>query len=108
MVANKLSERLDDEWTLTIVDQDETHYYQPGFLFIPFGIYSPDDVVKPKIEFLPPRADVVHGTIDLIEPADNRVKLADGTTLDYEYLVVATGARPVQPPLPGAHGIRYH
>ena len=107
MVANKLSERLDDDWSLTIVDQDETHYYQPGFLFIPFGIYSPDDVVKPKIDFLPPRAEVVNGTIDLIEPADNRVKLADGTTIDYEYLVIATGAHIRPDETPGLESSEY-
>ncbi len=49
MVVNKLRPLLDaDEWKITIVDQHETHYYQPGFLFIPFGMYSKSDVVKPK------------------------------------------------------------
>ena len=39
MVANRLAHELDrDEWQITIVDQTK-HYYQPGFLFIPFGIY---------------------------------------------------------------------
>lgn len=54
MMANKLSKELkSDEFRLTIVDKDETHYYQPGFLFIPFGIYSKDDVIKPKKNFFP-------------------------------------------------------
>ena len=40
MLANKLSHELNpDNWKITIVDQDEVHYYQPGFLFIPFVIY---------------------------------------------------------------------
>ena len=25
------------DWDITIVDQSPTHYYQPGFLFVPFG-----------------------------------------------------------------------
>ena len=55
MVANKMRRLLDnDEWRITIVDQHETHYYQPGFLFIPFGMYSKNDVVKPKRDFIPP------------------------------------------------------
>ena len=42
MVANKMSHLLNEnEWKIIIVDKNETHYYQPGFLFIPFGIYSP-------------------------------------------------------------------
>ncbi len=76
MVANKMAEILDpQEWKITIVDRDETHYYQPGFLFIPFGTYSPADVVKPKRNFLPPQVDVVFSDIELIEPEKNRVKL---------------------------------
>ena len=44
MVANKLRRRLaGDEWSITIVDHDSQHHYQPGYLFIPFGIYEPSD-----------------------------------------------------------------
>lgn len=51
MVANKMAQALDSkEWRIMIVDKDESHYYQPGFLFIPFGVYSPADVVKPNAE----------------------------------------------------------
>ena len=54
MVVNHLRPRLDpDEWVITIVDEDETHYYQPGFLFIPFGAYTRTDVVRPKERFIP-------------------------------------------------------
>ena len=49
MMANHLRKKVDvAEWTITIVDQDPHHYYQPGFLFLPFGIYSESDIVKPK------------------------------------------------------------
>ncbi|MFZ5910989.1 MAG: type III sulfide quinone reductase, selenoprotein subtype [Chloroflexota bacterium] len=92
MMANKMAEALDpQEWRIVIVDKDENHYYQPGFLFIPFGIYSPADVVKPKRNFLPPTVEVVFGEIELIEPDKNRVKL-NGKTISYDYLVIATGS----------------
>ncbi len=49
MMLNKLDKRIDKkEWEITIIDKDDTHYYQPGFLFIPFGIYQPSDVVKSR------------------------------------------------------------
>jgi len=54
MVANCLRRALRDDWRITLVDQSETHYYQPGFLFIPFGTYSQRDVVKPERDFVPP------------------------------------------------------
>jgi len=101
MVANKLRPRLrPDEWQITIVDEQECHYYQPGFLFIPFGIYSKEDVMKPKRDFIPPGVDFVVGEIDLVEPEENRVLMVDGTRIDYDYLVIATGthARPDQTP----------
>jgi len=93
MVANKMADALDlQEWRIVIVDRDETHYYQPGFLFIPFGMYSPADVVKPKRNFLPPTVEVVFGDIELIEPDKNRVKLSGGKTISYDYMVVSTGS----------------
>jgi sulfide:quinone oxidoreductase len=101
MVANKMSAVLDhQEWRIVVVDKDENHYYQPGFLFIPFGIYSPSDVVKPKRNFLPPSVEMVFGDIELIEPEKNRVKLSDGKTISYDYMVVSTGSeiRPDETP----------
>lgn len=93
MVANKMSAVLDpQEWRIIIVDRDETHYYQPGFLFIPFGMYSPADVIKPKRNFLPPTVEVIFGDIELIEPDKNRVKLSGGKTISYDYMVVSTGS----------------
>ncbi len=93
MVANRLNNLLDhDEWKITIVDQHETHYYQPGFLFIPFGVYGKKDVIKPKRHFIPPHAKLVLSAIELIEPDHNRVRLSNGTVLNYDFLVIATGA----------------
>ena len=63
MVVNHLRPRLaTDEWAITVVDQDETHYYQPGFLFIPFGTYDRNDVVRPIETFVPDGVDLVEQT----------------------------------------------
>jgi sulfide:quinone oxidoreductase len=98
MVANKMSHLLDEnEWKIIIVDKNETHYYQPGFLFIPFGIYSPSDVVKPKRDFIPQNVEFVYSDIELIEPEQNRVKLTkENRVINYDQLVIATGCY-VQP-----------
>lgn len=93
MMVNKLMPLLDpEEWKLTIVDQHKTHYYQPGFLFIPFGIYSKKDVIKPKYNFFPPGVDVIFSPIDRIVGDENKVVLEGGKVLNYDYLIVATGA----------------
>ncbi len=103
IVANKLAPVLgSDEWQITIVDQHETHYYQPGFLFIPFGIYGEKDVIKPRRDFIPPGVELIVSEIELIEPEQNRVKIArDNRYLSYDYLIIATGTRPVPEETPG-------
>ncbi|MCJ7717038.1 MAG: NAD(P)/FAD-dependent oxidoreductase, partial [Anaerolineales bacterium] len=74
MVANKMVHELVSwEWEIIIVDRDETHYYQPGLLFIPFGIYSSRDVEKPKRDFIPRNVKLILSDIEMIEPDKNRV-----------------------------------
>jgi len=94
MMLNKFTAALDrSEWQITIIDQYETHYYQPGFLFIPFGIYNNKDVIKPKRDFFPPGSNVIMSAIDKIEPEKNRVLLTNNVVVPYDYLIVATGAK---------------
>ena len=107
MAANKLRERLDSDWNITIVDQDETHYYQPGFLFIPFGTYEPSDVVKPKRDFIPNGVNYVNAPITELLADDNRVVLGDGTELRYDHLIIATGTSPTPAETPGLESPEY-
>lgn len=102
MMANKLRNALDrEEWAITIVDQFKTHYYQPGFLFIPFGIYNKEDVIKPKSDFIPSGVNMVYSEIDRIEAEINKVYLQGGQILNYDYLIVATGTKTVPDETPG-------
>ncbi len=95
MAANRLRRRLSPgEWRITVVDQSEDHYYQPGQLFIPFGIYQPRDLVKPRRRFLPAGVELVIAEIELVVPEDNKVVLADKTELFYDELIIATGTSP--------------
>jgi sulfide:quinone oxidoreductase len=95
MVANKMSQELDlQEWNIIIVDKFESHYYQPGFLFIPFGIYNASDVIKRKRDFIPSNVELVFSDISLIDPENNRVTLAkENRVINYDYLVIATGTQ---------------
>ncbi|MCA9941300.1 MAG: NAD(P)/FAD-dependent oxidoreductase [Anaerolineales bacterium] len=106
MIANKLHPLLSrDEWKITLVDQNETHYYQPGFLFIPFGIYGENDVIKPKRDYIPPGVELIVSPIELIEPTENRVRISkDNRYLYYDYLIIATGTHPRPDQTPGLTG----
>ncbi|MEN8374225.1 MAG: FAD/NAD(P)-binding oxidoreductase [Gemmatimonadota bacterium] len=94
MMAAKLRRALDpDEWSLTVIDRDDRHIYQPGLLFLPFGMYNERDLFKPRSRFIPSGVAMVFGEIDVIEPEQNRVRMAGGRTLDYDLLIIATGSR---------------
>lgn len=102
MVVNKLRSRLDrDEWSITVIDQDGDHLYQPGLLLLPFGVYTPDELVKPRERFIPAGVDFVLGEIDRVDADANTVHLADGRALAYDYLVIATGTAPRPDQTPG-------
>ncbi len=93
MMANKLAPVLNArEWQVTIVDNTEEHYYQPGFLFVPFGGYRLEDIVKPRRQYLPAGVKLVVSSIDHIEADKNKVVLGDQSILPYDYLMIATGA----------------
>ena len=93
MMANKLAPVLDEhEWQITIVDSTDKHYYQPGFLFVPFGMYRLREIVKPRSQFLPEGVKVVIAGVDHIDTDKNAVFLGDNSVLKYDYLIVATGA----------------
>ena len=109
IMANKLRKALHHkEWDITIIDKQQEHYYQPGFLFIPFGIYSEKDVIKPKTNFIPKGVNMILGDIDKILPESKQVALADGSILPYDYLIIATGAHIRPDQTPGLVGPLWH
>ncbi|MFC2151532.1 NAD(P)/FAD-dependent oxidoreductase [Bacteroidota bacterium] len=109
IMANKLRKSLDrDEWDITIVDKHKTHYYQPGFLFIPFGIYNKQDVIKQKADFIPAGVNIIYSDIDKIVPEENKVLLQEGKILNYDFLIIATGTRVDPDETPGLKGELWH
>lgn len=92
MMANKLDAALQGEsWRITVVDRDDDHVYQPGLLFVPFGSYRPDEIVRPRRRFFNDGVAFVLGEVDRIDPAANLVALQEGTRLPYDVLIIATG-----------------
>ena len=108
MVVNKLHRVLPrDEWQITVVDRDNDHLYQPGLLLLPFGVYTPQELIKPRERFIPDDVDLVTDEIDCIEPEANRVVLADERELLYDYLVIASGTSPRPDQTPGILGAEW-
>lgn len=108
MMSNHLRKELDErEWEIDIIDQREEHYYQPGFLFLPFGVYEPEDIVKPISKFIPQGVNLIRDKIDLIVPAENIVKMQNGDQLHYDILIVATGTDIAPEEIPGMKGAEW-
>jgi sulfide:quinone oxidoreductase len=81
-----------DEAAITVVDQDDRHMYQPGLLFVPFGLMAPGDIVRPRHRQLHRHIAFIVGEVNRVDIDAQTVHLADGTTLTYDVLIIASGA----------------
>jgi sulfide:quinone oxidoreductase len=109
MMANHLVKKLPEkEWKITIVDQYKTHYYQPGFLFLPFDIYTTKQVKKKGIKFIPKDVDYINEKIDLIIPNENKINHGNGQSLVYDVLIIATGTKIAPDEIEGMNGPEWH
>lgn len=94
MMANHLRRKLAaDRWSMSIVDRSDRHLYQPGFLFLPFGIYQESDIIRSTADFLPKGVEFIKAEMDTIAPEQHEVKLKEGRVLKYDILIIATGCR---------------
>ena len=94
LMANRLRKLYDPgEMEIAVVDKDDRHIYQPGLLFVPFGLAKPEEIVRSRQRQLHKGIAFHETEIDHVALDDDRVHLADGTVLPYDVLVVATGTR---------------
>jgi len=107
MSANRLRSRLPN-WSITVVDRDDAHHYQPGYLFVPFGDLPPERLVKPRHDYLNDGIELVLGDVDRVDTDTNTVVLDDGRELRYDQLVIATGSHPRPDQTPGMDGPLWH
>src|SRR5574343_753247 len=74
MMANHLHRNLDQKlWEIDIIDERKEHYYQPGYLFLPFDIYSPEDIVKPISEFIPKGVNRINAKAEHVDPKEKKI-----------------------------------
>jgi sulfide:quinone oxidoreductase len=94
MTANRLRRRFDaDEAEIHVVDRDDRHIYQPGLLFVPFGMAAVDEIVRPRRRQLRDGIVFHEAAIEEVSLEQNVVLLRDGQRLPYDVLVVASGVR---------------
>lgn len=105
IMTNKMRKVLSvQEWSITVVEKELNHYYQPGFLFIPYGYYQKKDIIKHTLKFIPAGVEFVNNEIEKIEALQNYVILKNGDTINYDILIIATGSRISPEDTPGLKG----
>lgn len=109
MMANHLAHKLDKEiWSIYIIDERKEHHYQPGYLFLPFDMYEPSDIVKPIKDFIPKSAHFINKSIDKIVAINNMVHLNSGENIYYDILIIATGAKIAPEEIEGMNGKEWY
>lgn len=108
MIAHRLARARRDDWDITLIEKEHKHIYQPGLLFVPFGLASLERLKRPSASLLPPSVTRIALAIDRIDPVARRVMLSDGTAVPYDVLIVATGVRLAPEEIPGMRGALWH
>jgi sulfide:quinone oxidoreductase len=94
MTANRLRRRFDSaEAEIHVVDRDDSHVYQPGLLFVPFGLATLDEIVRPRRRQLCGGIVFHEAEVASVDLDREEVLLVDGVVLPYDVLVVASGVR---------------
>jgi sulfide:quinone oxidoreductase len=94
LAANRLRRLLDrDTAQITVIDPDDAHLYQPGLLFVPFGLTRPASLTRPRAQQFRDGVTFLRAAVDRVDLDRDTVVLARGEPVRYDVLIVATGAR---------------
>ena len=101
----------DTEGTVTMVTRDASLPYSPTVLpYVVSGRSQPERVYLKDAEYFRAQdVEYVPGVeVAQVATARDVARLANGEEIVYKSLLVASGARPVVPPIPGLDHVRYH
>ncbi len=99
IVANKLSRELrreiaGDAVEITILDKKDMNVNQAGFTFLPFSLYTPEDLMRRSRKLISPRIKSVFGEdgeVTNVNLEEREVKVKSGRVYDYDYLLISMG-----------------
>jgi NADH dehydrogenase len=85
----------DDRIDLTLVDRRNFHLFQPLLYQVATGALAPGEIAQPLRSILRRRRNttVLLGEVTAIDVGARRIVLSDGGPIEYDTLIVATGAR---------------
>jgi sulfide:quinone oxidoreductase len=83
--------RANRDLDITVVDPASFHCYQPAWTLVGGGAYRAEDTRRVLRDCLPDGVRHVVQAVTALRPEERRVELADGSSLGYDFLVVAAG-----------------
>ena len=101
LAANLLDKELGRDVHVTVVDPTGMHDYQPGYLYLALGEAKGHWLSREERTLLRRGVDLAIERAVRIHPEAGTVQLERGGSLDYDYLVIATGSRLVPEQVPG-------
>lgn len=90
MTAAQLLKK-DKSLDIVIIDPAENHYYQPAWTLVGAGTYDYEQTVRPMKDLIPKGAKWIQDSVTAFLPDESKIELKNGTTIGYEYLIVAPG-----------------
>src|SRR5579871_1870035 len=84
LTANRLRREFGDAAAIAVADRNNNHLYQPGLLFVPFGLVRPDRIVRPRARQLRPGIGYYQSGVDHVDIERREVHLEAGTVLPYD------------------------
>jgi sulfide:quinone oxidoreductase len=79
------------ELDIAIVEPSDVHYYQAAFTLVGAGAYSLEKTRREVQRLLPANVKWIRDSAAAFDPENNKVELASGNTVSYDYLVVCPG-----------------
>ncbi len=76
---------------VAIIEPSEQHYYQPLWTLVGAGVFPKEVTQRDEAAYIPDGATWIRDKVASFDPGQNRVTLAGGEVVEYEYLVVAAG-----------------
>ena len=101
LVANLLDKQFGHDARVTVVDPTGMHDYQPGYLYVALGQAKGHWLSREERTLLRRDVDLAIENAVRIHPDTGTVQLERGGSLEWDYLVIATGARLVPEMIPG-------
>ncbi|MFD3293054.1 FAD/NAD(P)-binding oxidoreductase [Aquirufa sp. KTFRIE-69F] len=83
--------RKDSSLDIAIVDGAKKHYYQPAWTLVGGGEFNIQDTERDESSVIPAGTTWIQQMVSGFKPEENKVILADGTDVSYDYLIAAPG-----------------